>query len=356
MGKRRSAERPPRVLGRFPVNSSPLFNIGTHNAGSDGTVDSYIRSDAGAIVINHAHSTGIGFDSTWHHIAYVHRDIGGGNMVANFYIDGLKDPVLLGPIRPLTLTTTTIGGILRGSPSAWFTGLIDEVAVWDRALSPQEILVLQTTFLTNPPSRLQPLAINSFTADLPAVAHSNSTLLRWDISKDATQVTIDQGIGDVTSQTVVGIGTNSITLTNTTTYILTVKRVRIRSTATTTVGVVQGIAPGWTLLDNFDRYSAGQLFGTGYWTDPHGNSAQVDNYQGNMVLKTVTTDSIVFLNLQALTIPENTACTLFFRLIAGTNTAAGITNIVGLTDKSQRSYADQFFNVGPVLYPDPVYQ
>ena len=336
------------------VNTSPLFNIGTHNGGTDGTVDSYIRTDSGAYLINHAHSTGTAFDGTWHHIAYVHRDLGGGNMVANFYIDGSKDPVLLGPIRPLTLDTTTIGGILRGSPSAWFTGMIDEVAVWDRALSPQEITALQVTYITNPPSRLQPLAINSFTADLPAVARGGTNLLRWDVSKDATQVTIDQGIGDVTSRTVVGVGTNLITVTNTTSYILTVKRGVDTLTATTTVAVVEGIAPGWTLLDNFDRYSAGQLFGTGYWTDPHGNSALVEDYQGNMVLKTVTSDSIVFLNLQTLTIPEYTACTLFFRLIPGSDTAAAITNIVGLTDKSQRSYADEFFNIGPVLYPTPL--
>jgi hypothetical protein len=333
------------------ANNNPLFNIGTHNTGADASVDSYIRNNSGAVNGDHRHTTAMAYDGTWHHIAYVHRDVGNGQMRAFMYVDGVQDPVVLGPIRPLTANTTSIGGIRRGSASAWFTGMIDEVAVWDRSLSPEEITLLQVTSITNPPSRLQPLTINSFKADVAAVASGDSTVLRWDVSKDATEITIDQGIGNVVPKTSVGIGTNSITLSNTTTFVLTIKRGVDTLSATTTVAVVSGVAPGWSLLDNFDRYGTGQLFGTGYWTDPHGNSAAVVDYKGNRVLQTVTADSIVFLNLQTLTVKEGQTATLFFRLIPGSQSAAGITNIIGLTDKSQRSYADEFVNIGSVVYP-----
>jgi hypothetical protein len=49
-------------------------------------------------------------------------------------------------------------------------------------------------------------------------------------------------------------------------------------------------------------------------------------------------------------VAEKQGRTLFFRMIAGANDASAATNIVGLTDKSQRSYGDEFLNIGPVLY------
>lgn len=336
------------------AQNNTLFNIGTHNGGTDGTVDIYIRSDSGALNLDHIHSTAIAYDDAWHHIAYVQRDIGNGQMRAFLYVDGTQDPLVIAPIRPLTATTISIGGILRSAPGAWFTGMIDEVAVWDRALSPQEVAILQVTTITNPPSRLQPLAITSFKADLPAVAEGGSTVLRWDVSKDVSQVTISS-VGDVTSMTTGGVGTNAVTPADTTTYILTAKRGVDTLTASTTVAVVKGVTAGWTLLDNFDRYTVPTAIGApGYWTDARGTSAQVVDLQGNPALKTTTGDSDVFLNLRNFSIMEGEAATLFFRIIPGTNTPSTLTNIVGLTDKGQRGYGDSFLNVGPVVYLGPL--
>jgi hypothetical protein len=87
-----------------------------------------------------------------------------------------------------------------------------------------------------------------------------------------------------------------------------------------------------------------------YWTDGRGNSAQFVDYKGNISLKNTTGDSIAYLALRDLTIQEKEACTLFFRMIPGPDTASGSTNLVGLTDKVQRSYGDAFFNIGPVVY------
>ena len=56
------------------------------------------------------------------------------------------------------------------------------------------------------------------------------------------------------------------------------------------------------------------------------------------------------MNLRNLSIQENQGRTLFFRIIPGPNNPGTATNIVGLTDKTQRDYADAFRNIGPVLY------
>ena len=336
------------------TNNTPLFNIGTHNGGSDGTVDIYIRSDSGATGGDHRHSVATAFDgSFWHNIVYVQRVVGEGLTRAQLWVDGVLDAVTISPQEPLTAMATSIGGIRRSAASAWFTGLIDEVAIWNRALSADEIQILQATAITNPPSRLQPLYINTFKADLPAVARGGSTTLRWDVSKDATQVTIDP-LGDVTASTIVGIGAQTITVTQATTYVLTLHRGADSLSATTRVAVVDGIAPGWTLLDNFDTYPVGNLFANGYWNDVSGNSAQVLSVNNNHAARISTGGGIAFLNLRNLAVPEGQTRTLFFRIIAGADNAAGVTNIVGLTDKSQRGYGDAFFNIGPVLYPTPL--
>ncbi|MEK7677137.1 MAG: LamG-like jellyroll fold domain-containing protein, partial [Verrucomicrobiota bacterium] len=335
------------------TSGSPLLNLGTHNTGADGTVDIYIRNNAGAVLVgDHRHSVATAYDGAWHNVVLVQRDVGGGIMKAQLWVDGVLDSVVITPpARPLTPNTTSIGGILRAAPSAWFAGLIDEVAVWNRALSPAEIGILQSTAITNPPSRVQPLVISSFKADLPALVSGGSTTLRWDVSKDASQVSISP-FGEVTAQTVVGIGARSITQNVANTYVLTVNRGVDTLSATTSVAVVEGVAPGWKILDNFDQAQLGNLFASGYWNDTSGNAGQVVSVQGNRALRTTST-GISFLNLRGLSIQETQTCTLFFRVMPGTDNAAGITNIVGLTDKSQRSYGDEFANIGPVVYPTP---
>jgi hypothetical protein len=176
---------------------NPMFDLGTHSAGTDGMVDIFIRSDANVAASDHRRSTAIAYDGTWHNIVYVQRDVGNGTMKAQLWVDGVLDPVVIVPIRPLTANTTAFGAVRRAAISAWFVGLIDEVAVWNRALSTAEIEILQVTSITNPPTLTQPLTISSFKTDLPAVVSGGSTTLRWDVSKDATQVTISS-LGDVT--------------------------------------------------------------------------------------------------------------------------------------------------------------
>lgn len=330
-------------------NTQPLFNIGTHNTGADGTVDSYIRTDTGATSGDHRHSTGIAFDDTWHHIAYVQREIS-GVMTAVMYIDGMLDDIVLGPVRPLTLDTTTIGGILRATPSAWFTGQIDDVVIWNRALSEAEVQLLATAVMPTPPAEVQPLAINLFKPDLPAVAAGDSVTLRWDVSKSATQITITPGLGDVTAQTIAGAGNRTVTPDQTTTYTLTIQRGAEILTAQTTVTVIDGVAANWTLVDNFDRYTVGPLSATGWWRDLRGDFAQVEDLQGNRLLSIRSTDSAALLALGSLRITEGQQRTLFFRMMPRGQPTAALQHILGLTDKNIRAYGDAESNIGPVFY------
>jgi hypothetical protein len=59
------------------------------------------------------------------------------------YIDAVRDQTSYRYIRPLlTVDATTIGAILRGGPSHWFAGDVDDVRVYNYALTETEIVAL----------------------------------------------------------------------------------------------------------------------------------------------------------------------------------------------------------------------
>lgn len=116
-------------------NTRPLFNIGTEVRGEHGTVDLFIRNASGSTILSHKNSTRTAFDGTWHHIAWVDED---GD--ARLYIDGVLDETNFSYSKQaLDLNLTSIACVLRASPSHFFKGAIDDVGVWDRALSGAEV-------------------------------------------------------------------------------------------------------------------------------------------------------------------------------------------------------------------------
>ncbi len=117
------------------TNTNPLLNIGTHNGGADGTVDIYLRNNGSP---NHEHSSATAFDGSWHHVAFVANRLEGTIRV---YVDGALDSTTFTFWNTYSdnVDTTTVGGILRATPSHWVTGLIDEVSVWKTALAPANI-------------------------------------------------------------------------------------------------------------------------------------------------------------------------------------------------------------------------
>ena len=138
-----SAQQDRRVFSESSTQQrNTLFNIGTDNNG-DGNlrtdaISIYMRNDDGGIPIDHLNTQGHAFDDTWHHIAWVASEGYG-----RFYIDGVLDPVEYNfNLLPFSGEILSLGAIVRvGDPVAtnFFAGLIDEVAVWDRALSEAEV-------------------------------------------------------------------------------------------------------------------------------------------------------------------------------------------------------------------------
>jgi len=122
-----------------------LYNIGTDNTGATGAVDIYIRGNDNTVAVNHAKSTGIAFDGTWHHIAWVDNE-GQGVL----YIDGVRDATDFTYTRPvMEADTTTIGGILRegrlpaGHPACcFFEGMIDDVRIFNYPLTEEDVQAL----------------------------------------------------------------------------------------------------------------------------------------------------------------------------------------------------------------------
>ncbi|MGH9360737.1 MAG: LamG-like jellyroll fold domain-containing protein, partial [Thermoanaerobaculia bacterium] len=120
------------------TSQSPLFTIGTEWTGATGQVDVLIRASNGSAIVNHRLSRGIAFDGSWHHVAWVDQ---GGQ--AALYIDGGRDGTDFSYARgALSLNLTSIGAVLRATACCFFTGAIDEPAVWDRALSAEEVASL----------------------------------------------------------------------------------------------------------------------------------------------------------------------------------------------------------------------
>ena len=113
-----------------PTSNTPLFNIGTDRSGDSDVVDIFIRPGS-----DHLLSNGAAFDDTWRHLAWVQE-----GDEARLYIDGEEDSAGFEPARDLDVAITSIGGIRRmGGDSHWFTGSIDDVALWDGALSAEEV-------------------------------------------------------------------------------------------------------------------------------------------------------------------------------------------------------------------------
>lgn len=77
-------------------------------------------------------------DSTWYHVAAVYDD---SEKTVYFYLNGQPDGDGTYPdkMENTTWTSLSIGRCYYGTGYQW-NGMIDEVAVWNRTLSPQEIL------------------------------------------------------------------------------------------------------------------------------------------------------------------------------------------------------------------------
>ncbi len=135
------------------TNTNPLFIIQTGNAASTNSHLDIIIRGIGFTPMNHTVSTSVVFDNNWHHIAWV-DNLGS----AKLYVDGNLDGTPFNYPYPgssaIAFNTTTIGALVRSTVSGYFNGLIDDVAIWERPLSQDEVNQVRTNSLTIPASPL----------------------------------------------------------------------------------------------------------------------------------------------------------------------------------------------------------
>lgn len=346
-------------VGSFQLGEASSLEASTfHGFGGVGgsQLRMYIRNSGGS-VYSDTYVSSV-WDDTWHNVIYSQHDIGGGVLRAQLYVDGV---LVATPATAITsLAPDSLGFCInpRSTLGSASGGGIDEVVYWNRVLSPEEIALVQTSYITNPPSLLPPLAITSFKADLAAVVSGDSTMLRWDVPGNVTSATIS-GVGDVTARTTAAGGTTNIavSVTNTTTYTLTVKRGVETVSKSVTIGAVKGVAAGWGLLDNFDFYQPGVLTTNGTWNaiatpdtlrvvQPTNQNRQAACYalDGN--------GSGGILNLQGLAVTAGQARTLFFRMTPRGTPAADLSHLIGITERVGTFMYTMFANnSGPLAYP-----
>ncbi|MBN9693666.1 MAG: LamG domain-containing protein [Verrucomicrobia bacterium] len=331
-----------------PNNNNPLFNIGTHNGGTDGSVDLFIRQ-TGWTDVNHIKSTAQPFDGTWRHITFVQQEDGSRKL----YVDGLPDDLEIPAKEAGTwiLNDTTIGGILRASASHWVTGLIDETAIWKRALSEAEINTIKNSGVPKVITKRQPLEIKSFMADYPAAANGDQVWLRWEGSKDANY-SLDQGVGDVTAQTAGGVGAKAVTVNATTTYTLTASRGNETLTAQFAVRAVPGVAAGWHLVETFEFLNDGNIANQSQWLGAEGLFSVISQ-TGNKALGFDDGADLTALKLNSFGLTEGQKGTLSFRIqflpTPAEELSAPIGVHIGLTERSIRFNGDFNQNVGPYV-------
>lgn len=160
------------------------------------------------------------------------------------------------------------------------------------------------------------------------------TTLRWDVTKNV-QVAIDNGVGDVTAKTVSGLGSVDVPLTQSKTFTLTLTRGTETLTQTLAIAIAE-VASGWTLLDDFDRYSEGNLTGHYPWADLTQTGFSVVAIDGNPMLAPNGPEVGAVLPLRSLTINEGQKRTLFFRVYTRGDAAEALRGEVILTDRRLR--------------------
>ncbi|MFT5402933.1 MAG: hypothetical protein ACI9DF_001764 [Verrucomicrobiales bacterium] len=321
-------------------NSNPLFNLGTHNTGADDTLDIFIRGQNGTT--GHVYTTQNALDEQWRHIVWTQT----GNDAA-IYIDGVKDDVEAPGVAPLAnpdagyrVNNTAIGGILRSNASHWWTGAIDDVAAWQRALSQDEVVNLFENGTPRPTETVLPLFVR-LSAERLKVAKGEVAILSWETNKDdGVTVEMDQDIGNLTDKTEFGVGVAEIPITADATYTITTRRGDESATAQVSIAAADGIGPGWYLFDDFELWEEGLILGAsqGYWGEPDSQACLIASDGDNKVLTFSEGTPFTFTRMESFETRDGESRTLFCRVKFPNGQGGGRLNF-GATNKTLR-FAD----------------
>jgi hypothetical protein len=155
-----------RFFSESSTNSdTPLFTLGSHASGADGTVRVFVRDNTNTVTLSR-NSTRPALDGTWHHLVWTET-----NGLGRLYIDGVLDETDFAYTRtPLTLDQTSLGAILRRLVGSHMSCALDEVAVWSRQLTFTEINEIRQNGV--------PLPVGLIPPEITASPASQSVLTR----------------------------------------------------------------------------------------------------------------------------------------------------------------------------------
>ena len=217
----------------FVYESSNNYNIsyGVRDSGQGaaGINDGQVYTNSGNFVIADAANAG------WHHIIQTYT-LDGADIVIQTLIDGKHVGTLTTASASFTGAGLNFGAARSTQANRGFDGLIDEVAIWDRALDAAELATVyalglnsKPLFTTDPPSTSP--TINSFTATPNSVTLGSTVNLAWNVT-GSTSVTILEDLGNVAAS-----GNQDITTTKVTTYTLVAINGNAVETAQVTINI-----------------------------------------------------------------------------------------------------------------------
>ena len=135
------------------TTNTPLFGMGTSNTVGSPTMRMYIRSDSNTAVVASESEMAI-FNDVWHHVVWTDR-----NGQGRLYVDGVLDPAVFYYTRTgqvFTFNQTSVGAIKRAAVSHWLNGAVDDVGIWNRALTWSEVQALKTNGVPAPAAIVPP--------------------------------------------------------------------------------------------------------------------------------------------------------------------------------------------------------
>jgi len=163
-------------------------------------------------------------------------------------------------------TTFGVAGLFRanGTSARWTTCLVDDMAIWNRALSDSEIQEFITTGVTvnNPPP---PTAVLS--AAFPTVVTNDTDLLSWTATAPPATLALFPGNINVTPQSVFGVGSSNVTVIAPTLYQLVATKT-LTATGSVFINVVSNVVANWHYIDSFTFINPGNIGSQGDWLNP----------------------------------------------------------------------------------------
>jgi hypothetical protein len=171
------------VSGTTSAPSSALLLINTPPDGS-AKVSVAVRDTQGVVHLNNMMSTATVLDGQWHHVAWVDN-----NGQGTLYIDGNLDATTNYVPGNLLLNTTVVGGLLANND---FAGSIDDVGMWERALTQSEVQDAMTNGIQTPVPAFAP----GVTQDPVSVATTVGDRAKFSILPNGTRPLTLQWIKD----------------------------------------------------------------------------------------------------------------------------------------------------------------